>query len=266
MALFALVLLPGCTTAHLASMDRYARGLVVILPGIEGRSIWNTNIADGLERGGVSVGIEIYDWSVPLPLGVVVNVADLERNRRKARQLAERIAEYGEDFPGRPVFLIGHSAGAGLAVLTLEALPADRRIAGAILLAAAVSPEHDLTEALRRTQAGIWSFYSRRDVGFLGLGTRFFGTVDRRYGSAAGAVGFKEPAGLDEAERRFYREKLHQVKYSRQMARSGHPGTHTGWANSRFVRDWLAPLVLKAMNRGPEPTPAPGPARTRPAS
>lgn len=243
----------GCSTARLGTVDRYARGLVVILPGIEGRSLYSEGIARGLEQGGVPAGIEIYDWGSPLsPLS---NIADLERNRRQAQKLAERIANYRRDFPGRPIFLFGHSAGAGLTILTLEALPARCPVKAVYLLGAAVGPEHDLRGALAQTEEGIWNFYSGYDVGWLGVGTSLFGTVDRRHGPAAGAVGFKQPDGLGAEDERLYGQKLHQVKYFGRMARSGHSGSHTGWASSRFVRDWLAPLVLRSMGY-PAPEPA----------
>jgi pimeloyl-ACP methyl ester carboxylesterase len=237
--------LAGCSVSNLGTMDRFRHGLVIVLPGIEGRSQYNVGIARGLERGGVPAGIEIYDWG--LPLGAVFNVAASDRNHRQARKLADRIIEFRKDYPGRPVYLVGHSAGAGLVVLTLEALPANTKVKAAYLLAAALSPEYELTTALLRTEAGIWNFYSNADVGFLRVGTSLFGTVDRRHGVAAGAVGFELPDRLGPTGRELYAKKLHQVEYDRRMARSGHRGSHTGWAKSQFVADWIAPLLLETM-------------------
>lgn len=237
--------LAGCSVQNLGTMDRYRHGLVIVLPGIEGRSAYNVGIARGLEKGGVPAGIEIFDWG--LPFGTFLNVAAAERNHQQARRVADRIVEYRRDYPGKPVYLIGHSAGAGLAVLTLEALPANTHVKAAYLLAAALSPECDLTTALRRTDKGIWNFYSNADVGFLAVGTSLFGTVDRRHGVAAGAVGFEHPETLGPTGREQYAHKLHQIEYDRRMAQSGNPGTHTGWANERFVADWIAPLVMNSM-------------------
>jgi pimeloyl-ACP methyl ester carboxylesterase len=239
------VTLAGCSVSNLGTMDRFRHGLVIVLPGIEGRSHYNVGIAKGLEKGGVPAGIEIYDWG--LPFGALFNVAASDRNHRQARKLADRIIAFRQDYPGRPVYLVGHSAGAGLAVLTLEALPANTQVKAAYLLAAALSPECDLSTALRRTEVGIWNFYSSADVGFLAVGTSLFGTVDRRHGVAAGAVGFELPDKLGPTGRELYAQKLHQIRYDSRMARSGNPGTHTGWAKSQFVADWIAPLVLQSM-------------------
>jgi len=233
----------GCVVHGLSTADRLKYGLVIVLPGIEGPSKYNVDIAQGLYDGGVPCAIEIYDWGTGNPL---VNLVAFERNRQQARRIADRVVTYRRDYVGRPVHLIGHSGGGGLAVLALEALPPGTRVTSAVLLAAAVSPDHDLTRALNRTDMGIWNFYSRSDIGYLRLGTGVFGTIDRKRTSAAGAVGFKRPGpGIRKAAIRAY-EKLHSVAYKDVMASSGHGGGHTGWADQQFVAEWLAPVILAA--------------------
>jgi len=238
----------GCSVRDLGTADRMSRGLVVVLPGIEGRSAYNYDIARGLDEGGVSAGIEIFDWNTAIPGGLLINLTDYERNVDQARKLVKRIVKYQESYPGRAVHLIGHSGGAGLAVLALEQMPKERKLTAAILLAAAVSPEHDLTRALSHTRYGIFNYYSTADVGFLQLGTSIFGNIDRKHGPAAGAVGFETPSGMSEASKSEYR-KLHQIKWSRRMANYGNPGTHTGWSDRSFVRKYLAPLIVEQENR-----------------
>ena len=177
LAMLGPLCLTGCTVADLATADRYSNGLVVVLPGIEGRSIYNVNIARGLADGHVKSAIEIFDWGLGTPGGFLVNLTALERNRRQAEKLARRIVRYQEAFPGRPVHLIGHSGGAGIVVLALDALPEGRRVTAAYLLAAAVAPDHDLTVTLEHSELGIWNFYSPKDVGFLAVGTSVFGLL-----------------------------------------------------------------------------------------
>ena len=48
---------------HLRTPERLQHGLVLVLPGIEGESCINHNIAHGLADGGVSSAIEIFDWT-----------------------------------------------------------------------------------------------------------------------------------------------------------------------------------------------------------
>ncbi|MFH1417555.1 MAG: hypothetical protein ABII12_04615 [Planctomycetota bacterium] len=245
-----LALQAGCSVEDLATEQRAQRGLVIVLPGIEGRSVWNVNIARGLDEGGFKGAIEIFDWGTAVPGGAIINLTDLERNRLVAQQLKRRIMRYRRQQPGRPVHLVGHSGGAGVALLTIEDLPRDAPLTSAILLAAAVSPTHDLRCALRRTEYGIFNYYSPYDKGFLVLGTGLFGTIDRQHGAAAGAVGFKKPMGMDEEDAAVY-DKLHQIKWKSEMRRQGHYGGHMGWASREFVRDVLAPLInsLKPIER-----------------
>jgi pimeloyl-ACP methyl ester carboxylesterase len=237
-----LLVAAGCSIRDLQTPERMERGLVIILPGIEGRSRLNLNLARGLDEGGVKTGIEIFDWGSALPGGMLINLADYERNRRVAEKLKVRILRYRRRYPGRPIHLVGHSAGGGLALMATEALPRDVRLTSVILLAPAVSPKYDLHRALRRTRFGIFNHYSERDRAYLMLGTSLFGTVDRHYGPSAGAVGFERsafsgPDGEGSASR------LHQIRWRPRMRRYGHDGGHTGWTNRRFVSHYLAPLI-----------------------
>jgi pimeloyl-ACP methyl ester carboxylesterase len=245
----------GCSTPdRFHDPHRYRQGVVFILPGIEGRSPWNRNIALGLDEGGVRAAIEVYDWTIGLPGGFVVNLTNIDRNRNQAEALAARILEQRRKHPGSPIHVIGHSAGGGIAVLTLEALPPGRQIDTAILLAPALSREHDMTTALRRVRAGIYNFYSELDVGFLVLGTSSFGTVDRDFGASGGALGFLIPEHLDRAGRDLYARRLHQISWNPRLVEQGATGGHFGWASRQFAREYLAPLILE--KSAPPPTDA----------
>ncbi len=234
----------GCRSpSHLRSPNRYQQGLVIILPGIEGQSPANVSIAKGLERGGVRSAVEIYDWTTGVA-GWAANLRYLERNKREATRIAGRIMDYQDRYPERPVHLIGHSGGGGVTVLTLEALPPERKITGAILLAAAIAPDYDLRRALDRVDRAVYNFYSPYDVGFLKFGTTIMGTIEGRHTTAAGVRGFRVPWGMDERGRQLYAQHLRQQRYTRSMAKSGHAGGHFGWSDSRFVADWLAPIVI----------------------
>lgn len=249
LAVAGLSLLTGCSPAKQITPARLEQGYTIVLPGIEGSSTLNANIVRGLVDGGWPGAIEVYDWTAGSVLLFPVNLRALDRNKSQARRIATKIMAYQMKHPNRPVHVIGHSGGGGVAVLALEALPKDRPITSAILLGPAISPDYDLIPALRRTQNGIWNFYSRHDVGFLKAGTSLMGTIDGRHTSAAGAVGFRMPWGLDEEDRRLYATHLRQQAYSRKMADSGHAGGHVGWSNRRFVAEWLSPIMCSQMNQ-----------------
>jgi len=240
-ALLAAALLAGCSQPYLTD-DRRQNGLVMVFTGIEGRSRLNMDICHGLDAGGVEqYAIELVDWTTRWPVAYVVNVRRQGRNRRKAAEIAEKIVKYQVRYPGRPVLLVGQSGGAAIALWAAEALPPYRQVDGIVLLAAALSPEYPLAEALRKSRRGIVSFHSRRDWVFLGAGTTLVGTMDGRHGSAAGRQGFAVPAEGPAAE--LYKEKLFQIAWHEQVYTSGYGG-HLTSGSRPFVASHVAPFCL----------------------
>jgi len=231
--------LAGCSDWQpYVSGVRLRRGLVLVLPGIEGRGPINEAICEGLDRGGVDWAIEMYDWTVSL--AYLTNQRDESRNRLKALEIVSRIVRYRMAYPGRPVVLVGQSAGGAIATWVLEALPPSQQATGAILLAASLSPGYMLDRALAHSRRGVINFYSSRDWILLGVGTMISGTMDGRHSESAGRAGFKVPK--TGARGRLY-EKLFQVAWTPEMARAGHTGTHVTTGSMRFVAAYVAPFV-----------------------
>ncbi len=172
---------------------RAEKGLVAILPGIEGESLANRNIRKGLDDAGIPYALAIYRWGFPIPgIGMLVNQTDTGGNRRAATKLAERIARYQRNYPGRPIFIVGHSGGGGIAVFALEALgriPGAKPIEGAFLLSASISADYPLASALRMTRRGLVNVSNPEDR-LLGAGTAVIGNVDGGHGDSAGRTGF----------------------------------------------------------------------------
>ena len=123
--------------------------------------------------------------------------------KQKAAELAGQVLAVKQADPSRPVFLIGHSAGAALVLEAAADLPPGT-LDRLIVLSAAVSPQYDLRPALRATRGEVVSFSSPLDCFMLSFGTSFFGTTDRYYENAAGMEGFKAPDNLDDEGRRLY--------------------------------------------------------------
>jgi pimeloyl-ACP methyl ester carboxylesterase len=212
---------------------RLDQGLVLILPGIEGRSFLNLAVLQGLLDAGVPYGLEIIDWTTGWKPLVLYHLRALRRNRRVAAHLAHRIAAYRREYPGRPVWLIGHSGGCGMTLLTAEQLPDDVRLTGAVLLAAAVSPRYDVGPAVARTERGLWTFHSLLDCLFVGVGTTVFGSFDGVHGPAAGMVGLRNaPDGV------------RQTGYSLRMIGQFNLGGHFGCVHRVFIAETIAPLLL----------------------
>ncbi|MCP4379747.1 MAG: alpha/beta hydrolase [bacterium] len=219
---------------------RLDRGLVIVLPGIEGRSVFNEEICRGLDLGGVDSAIELYDWTSGVPLGFIWNLWSNQRNHRQAADISERIARYQANYPDRPVVLVGQSGGGALAAWTCEAMRWGRKVDGVVMLAVALSPGYRLTTALDSTDRGIINFYSSRDVLLLWAGTKIYGTMDGKHSVSAGNVGFSVPPGK---LRPMEYDKLYQVPWRSEMAQSGHLGMHLTSGMAGFIARYVAPLV-----------------------
>jgi pimeloyl-ACP methyl ester carboxylesterase len=135
------------------------------------------------------------------------------------------------------VYLVGHSGGGGMALMTAERLPASASLAGVVLLAVAVSPLYDVRPALKHSRR-IWSFYSPLDCILPGIGTLAAGTMDGWHLFCAGCSGFFGTSrGCD---------GLHQRMYHPSMLLSWNLGGHFGGVNRVFIADHVAPLLREA--------------------
>jgi hypothetical protein len=131
-----------------------------------------------------------------------------------------------------------------MAVLALERLSADVKISSAVLLLAGISPGYNLVTALAHVEYGIFNFYSRFDLFFLGLATLVAGTIDGPRTVSAGLVGFRQPADLDATSRALYEQRLHQIPFRASMIADFNYGGHMGVSNRVFVARHVAPLLL----------------------
>ena len=232
-----LTTVAGCGAGGVVMNEQHLdKGLVIVLPGIEGRSLSNASICLSLCGEQVPLAVQVYDWTAPL--GPLFNQCAYERNREAAAVLARYIADYRREHPDGRVFLIGHSGGTAIAAWAAEALPDGERVDGIIMLASSLSPGYDLTAALVRSRMGIVSFYSDHDSALLGAGTTLFGTMDRRNGESAGKVGFNgDSASYSTAA------KLFQVRWTPEMAKTGYTGCHFSCCAGEFIAAYVAPLT-----------------------
>lgn len=184
----------GCGSLYSGKYQTEARkenGLVVILPGIEGESHFNHNIRQGLINAGCYRAITIYNWGVPIPgIGLLVNQTNVLGNRMAGKNIAQMIEKYQMAYPGRPVYIVGHSGGGGVAIFTAEAMRPGQIIDGIVLLSASISADYNLRSSLRHCRKGILNIYNPADSALLGAGTMIMGNVDGGHGASAGLSGF----------------------------------------------------------------------------
>ncbi|MDP7014569.1 MAG: alpha/beta hydrolase [Pirellulaceae bacterium] len=233
-AALCLSLSGGCSYFRTTTISRPEDGLTIVLPGIEGASFVNSNIAQGLVDGQVPGQVEVFDWTSGNALRSLEHLSDARRVSEQATRLADHIEESHEVFPDRPISVVAHSGGAGVALAALEKLPEHREISALVLLAPAVSPNYPIQRATSKTTSGVWSFYSPLDAQ-LTVGTSLFGTIDGEYGPAAGSSGFNtKPEGLTE------------VPFEPGMMRTGNLGGHLGGTHFEFVREHVAPIIRRS--------------------
>lgn len=235
-----VILLSGC-----AAPDKYTgpdppRQWLVLVPGVEGGAWQLAAVKAGLRDGGYDGRMEVFEWGVR-PFGSLINLMDLPANKRRAEKIAARIRAIKSQAPGCEVTLIGYSGGGGLAALAAERLDDASKIDRLILIAAALSPHHNLDAAMSHCNRGIINYYSPRDVAILGVGTSLFGTIDRTYTDSAGFVGFQD------AQRHLLeRPDLVQIKWQESWAKLAHNGGHVGWLMAPWTREVLAPQLKPA--------------------
>jgi len=243
MLALVLMVVTGCgDNAEFLTEERLDEGMVVILPGVEGASGLNKDIRHGLAKAGIAYAMPIRDWGRPIPLlGVVINQVDFLGNRLAAQSIADTIMDYQDEYPGRPVYILGHSGGGGVAIFVAEGLDEDHQIEGVIVLSGSISSAYNLGKALSRTRRGIVNFYNRNDGALLAVATTLLGNVDGIHGPSAGLIGFDEPKDKDADEKKREYTKLYQVEMTNDMLLGG--GSHTAVTDPGFVSLHVAPWI-----------------------
>ena len=244
---------PGCYTENAVpwqpDQPGQARtaGQVYYLDGAGGGGRaggWGRGVRKGLDAAGYQGDFHDFPWQTRM--GVVTDqVATLRFKRAKAEELARQIHERSRQSPAQPIDLIGLSAGTAVAVFALEALPDGCMVDNVILLGSSLSSNYDVSSALKHVRNRMYVFTSNRDT-VLRFLVPISGTADRQHraGRAAGLGGLRLPLGADLETQRLY-AKVVNVAWNPDFERAGNYGGHTAVAGWRFVRDYVAPLILQ---------------------
>ena len=244
LGLMALAFLVGCDTSSMSfdpvngadmKPDMMNRGIIYILPGIQGVDYHYFNIRKGLRGAGIKCAIKIHPWGCQIPgINLAINETDTRDDRGWGKKIATEIAEYQRKYPGRPVYLLGQSGGSAVSVFTAESLAAigAQPVSGIVLLDASIGSNYNLSTALSKVQKGMVNFYNLADVALLEVGTEIFGNLDGSHGASAGRTGFYEQY-----------PKLYQVKILKDMV-SQFADPHFADTSSAFATHFIAPWIL----------------------
>jgi pimeloyl-ACP methyl ester carboxylesterase len=238
-------LLTGCSAAGFrADTCRYLpasppQGVVFVANGSGDFRSVSTNLSRAVAEAGLPLEIETAVWSHGYGRYIADHV-DHENHLVEGDRLAEQVSAYSRTYPGRKIYLIGHSAGCAVVLRAAERLPPDS-VDRIILLAPSVCTEYDLRPALRTARGGIDAFTSEEDRVVLGLGMRIVGTADRRCRTAAGQYGFT-PVIDAPGDAALY-QRLRQHPWDPMVAWSGHEGGHYGSNQTGYLRAYVLPLL-----------------------
>jgi hypothetical protein len=218
-------------------------GLVLVADGVGGLDLCGTALRFVMAAEGLPYSILVFPWGHGFGRWYS-DLTSVTNRDAKAASLADAVRRFNAARPDAPVFLVAKSGGTGVIVRALEQLEEDS-VERAILLAPALSPDYDLSAALRAVRREVVAFWSPLDLVILGAGTRVFGTADRVRTVAAGMVGFRPPAAGaagGPAPATGY-AKLRQVRWDWRMAASGYLGGHVGPDSPIFLRKYVVPLL-----------------------
>jgi pimeloyl-ACP methyl ester carboxylesterase len=216
-------------------------GVVFVVGGVGGMDPVNLWGPLALPHAGVPHELRNFPWTHGKG-HFVRDLQDFRHLQAKGGELAEAVRAVKEADPERPVYLLGHSAGAAISLIAAAQLP-PATLERIILLASAVSPEYDLRPALRATRGEIVCFNSTCDFLFLSWGTSQLGTADRAYGPAAGFAGFRPPADLDHEGQSLY-DKVVQVQWRPNHLLFFRGGLHHSSCMPLFLANSIAPWLI----------------------
>jgi len=216
-----------------------ATGVVIVANGSGDSHTVSNTLNQILTKTHASLQVETVAWSLGYRRYLADHV-DHANHLAQGQLLACQVVAYRQAYPGRRIYLMGHSAGCAVILAAADVLPPDS-VDRIVLLAPSVCAEYDLRPALRSARDGMDVFTSGADRFVLGLGMRIVGTSDRKCRVAAGQFGFT-PVLADTADAALY-SRLRQYAWDPAVQWSGNDGGHYGSIQAGFLRAYVLPLL-----------------------
>jgi pimeloyl-ACP methyl ester carboxylesterase len=237
-ALLCSALVTACTPGVAAAQAPVAQGVVIVCDGSGDIRTLSAGMARAVAEARLPLYVETFVWSHGYGR-YVIDHADHRNHLAMGRLLAERVLAWRRCYPGLKIYLAGHSAGNAVVLAAAERFPPDT-VDRIVLLAPSVSPGYDLRAALASSREGIDAFISDHDRIVLDFAMRVVGTADRRWGPAAGRVGFR-PVVCTPTDAALY-TRLRQHSWDPVVSWTGHEGGHYGNNRCAFLSAYVLPL------------------------
>jgi pimeloyl-ACP methyl ester carboxylesterase len=244
LAIVGITVATGCTLQHRHAPEPIPEcgAVVFVADGAGDFRAASTAVHKVVTDDHWPVQVEPVPWSHGY-LRVLRDQLDYAHGRAEGHRLAGQIIALKSQHPQMRIYLVGHSAGTVVAVAAAESLPPGL-IEGMALLAPSLSTFYDLRPALEAVRNHVDVYYSRRDWGYLGIGTTILGTSDRLRAPASGRIGFQEYLGS--TQERAESQKLRQHEWHIADWRTGNNGGHYGSYQRRFLRAQVLPALLES--------------------
>jgi hypothetical protein len=250
--LVAVLLLAGCaeendfdSTYNGSSSSRKGKGqngLVVYLDGAGNLGYGQDTVPEGFRAAGFRGDIENIIWtSFTGPLGDQVIRANAFL---RADEVTRKIVKFHNNYPDAPVYVVGLSAGTGVAVWGVERLPAEVKVDSLVLLGSSLSSTFNMSKCLRHVKNKVFVLTSSQDAVLSGF-IPVTGTIDGAYlVEPAGLVGFRPPARVGPDDLKAYQEKIVNVPWQSSFESLGNAGGHTDATSFAFVKEYIARRLL----------------------
>jgi pimeloyl-ACP methyl ester carboxylesterase len=233
------ILLSFCALVPLALVGcgpvfgpRAQNGITFYCPGAGNFDFGDLGIRQGLEAAGYQGQVASVLWTVSFNPAIDQRLGNA---RLGGAQLARSIEKYCDKYPGRPVNLIGLSAGTGVAIWALEDLKPGYSVDTVVLLGSSLWYRYDVGKALRRVNGHIYNYHSPNDHVLAGP-MKLFGTIDGVFGEdGAGAVGLHPPGGSG---------RVVNIRWEPAFERYGNYGNHTDATRAPFVEAHISRHII----------------------
>jgi pimeloyl-ACP methyl ester carboxylesterase len=213
------------------------QNLVVLVPGCAGDGFWYNDLRQSVAASQPTRTVRTFEWGLPLPL-YMLNLQDAKIHSKAEKALAKAIKSWRDRYPSGHLTLLGHSAGCGVILGSLSRMEKRVDVENVVLLAPSISPNYQISPALRQIAGTLHVFFSDGDRLWLGWRTSTFGTYDSIRTEAAGKIGLN----VDHLTPNL-REKVVQHSYEPEFAELGNGGGHFGSLVRRFDDKVIAPLL-----------------------
>lgn len=229
--LVPLIVLAGCAPTFGPNAEN---GITFYCPGAGNLDGGDLGIREGLKAAGYPGQVASILWTVSFNPAIDQRLGNA---RLGGVRLARMIEQYCDKFPGRPVNIIGLSAGTGVAIWALEDLKEGYSVDNVVLLGSSLWHRYDVSRALRRVKGYIYNYYSSQDIVLAGP-MKVFGTIDGVFGDdGAGAVGLHPPGDSS---------RVINIRWEPAFKQYGNYGNHTDGTRAPFVRAYISKHIISS--------------------